>query len=138
MYNPPGRPQHPSHSRDSHIRARSGIAGSWVRTTLKHSEEPVVKKATTTHVSTGTCDSSRYSTFSPALTGGGHSEKEPVKSNPHPPLFMAIDHSNDLCCLDEAWHQTSGGCIPPQCVHLPYSSLPHRNLVSILATLLYL
>lgn len=76
MYNPPGRPQHPSHSPDAHLSARSGIAGSWVHTTLKHSEEPVVKKATTTHVSTGTCDSSRYSTFSPALTGGVHCEKE--------------------------------------------------------------
>lgn len=76
MYNPPGRPQHPSHSPDAHLSARSGIAGSWVHTTLKHSEEPVVEKATTTHVSTGTCDSSRYSTFSPALTGGVHCEKE--------------------------------------------------------------
>lgn len=53
------------------------IAGPLVQIMVKHSEEPIIKEANPMYVSTGTCDSSRYSTFSPALTGV-HSDKVPV------------------------------------------------------------
>ena len=54
---PRGTP-HPSHSCDSDVSGRSGIAETWVQTTLKHSKESIMKDAKPMYIFTGTCDSS--------------------------------------------------------------------------------
>lgn len=74
MYKPPGVQQYPTHSFDFDISGRSGIAGTWVQITLKHSEDPIIKEAKPMYLSLGMGDSSSFSTVSPALTGV-HSEK---------------------------------------------------------------
>ena len=67
----------PISSSDFEISCRSGIARTLVQITLKHSGELIIKQAKPMYVSTEMCDSSRYSIFSPSLTGV-HSEKVPI------------------------------------------------------------
>lgn len=76
----------------------------------------------TTNRNTSSCEGTEGLTTGPAF---GSRE---IKSAPST-VFLTIDHTNDLFCWDEAWQQTSGGCTRPQCVRLPCSSHPRRNVV---------